>query len=183
MSLSQSSTSTNQIDVQNLQELCQLCLQEFNSCMFYSNKVQSNDVNESNNESLKLTYLSDELIFKLTLIILMTIEQLKPKRSYTGSSNTSKTTLNIYFIGVTFALIFFSHIVNHTIIRFQESLLGLNKKSKRLSLTENIKDSDEQTDSNDEVKKIRSMKILHHLHHQIKILKIHLKKIDLIRRR
>lgn len=100
-----------------LQELCQLCLQELNACMFYTNK--STDTNDD-----KLSYLSDELVFKLTMTILMTIEHLKSRRSSLTGNKT-----NIYFTSVAFALVFFSHIVNHTIIRLQEALLNLNRKS------------------------------------------------------
>ena len=111
-----------QIDNQHMQEMCQLCLQEFNACMFYTNL----------NNSERLSYLSDELVFKLTLIILMTIENLKNnKRSHLGlSTSNAKTASSIYFTSVAFALVFFSHIVNHTIIRLQESLLCMNKKNK-----------------------------------------------------
>ena len=98
-----------------LQELCQICLQEFNSCMFY--KSNSND-------DEKLSYLSDELVFKLTMTILMSLEQLKNKRYILPSNATtteSKSHQNsFYFTIVAFALVFFSHIVNHTIIRLQE---------------------------------------------------------------
>lgn len=102
----------NQIDNHQLQELCQICLQQFNSCLFYLR----NDQNES--------YLSDDLVFKLVLLILMSIEQLKSKKL------NSTVNTNIYFTSVAFALVFFSHIVNHTIIRFQESLFSLDKRNK-----------------------------------------------------
>ena len=97
--------------------MCQLCLQEFNACMFYTNKS-----NES--EGDKSTYLSDELVFKLTMTILMTIEHLKKRRSNLTGSKTS-----IYFTTVAFSLIWLSHIVNHTVIRLQEALLNMNKRN------------------------------------------------------
>lgn len=118
-----------------LQELCQICLQEFNSCMFY--KSNSND-------DEKLSYLSDELVFKLTMTILMSLEQLKNKRYIlpsTATSAESKSHQNsFYFTIVAFALVFFSHIVNHTIIRLQESLLDFKVKKTDLITSENLQD-------------------------------------------
>ncbi len=100
------------IDNLRLQELCQLCLQEFNSCMFYARNCDSN--------TGELGFLPDDLVFKLTLIILMTIEQLKNKRA--NSSSTGKSQLGIYFTCVAFALLFFSHILNHACMRLQADL-------------------------------------------------------------
>lgn len=105
-----------------LQELCQVCLQEFNACMFYTSR--QNPYSQDNSNEDKLSFLSDELVFKLTMTILMTIEHLKSRRASLTGPRT-----NIYFTTVAFALVFFSHIVNHTIIRLQESLLNLNRKT------------------------------------------------------
>jgi hypothetical protein len=122
-----------------LQELCQICLQEFNSCMFY--KYNSND-------DEKLSYLSDELVFKLTMTILMSLEQLKNKRyilpstaAAAAATTAEKSHQNsFYFTIVAFALVFFSHIVNHTIIRLQESLLDFKVKKTDLITSENLQD-------------------------------------------
>jgi hypothetical protein len=85
-------SQSTQIDNQNFQELCQLCLQEFNSCMFYR-KLENSD-NKSDN---MLYYLSDELVFKLTVIILMTIENLKSNKRAIVASNSPKTPSSLYF--------------------------------------------------------------------------------------
>jgi protein SMG5 len=131
-------TQSSQIDNQHLQEMCQLCLQEFNSCMFYTTNLNNdNEIDGNNlNENKSLSFLSDELVFKLTLIILMTIENLKSSKRLNLGLNTSnsKMATSIYFTSVAFALVFFSHIVNHTIIRLQESLLSMNKKNRPLNL-------------------------------------------------
>ena len=128
-------TSINQIDNLKLQELCQLCLQEFNSCMFYQKSDNKNPSFDQLNNETKLTYLSDDLVFKLTVIILMTIEQLKSQKVYllpnsNAQSFQNKPQMGIYFTSVAFALLFFSHILNHTCIRFQAALYGANKIEK-----------------------------------------------------
>ena len=97
---SQTDNKTVLISNMQLQEMCQLCLQELNACMFYTSSAE------------RFSYLSDELVFKLTMTILMTIEHLKSRRSNLTGNKT-----NIYFTTVAFALVFFSHVVNHTIIR------------------------------------------------------------------
>lgn len=127
-------SQSTQIDNQNFQELCQLCLQEYNSCMFYR-KLENTENKSDNMSNDKLYYLSDELVFKLTVIILMTIENLKSNKRAIVASNSPKTPSSLYFTSVAFALVFFSHIVNHTIIRIQESLLGHYNKNKALTLT------------------------------------------------
>ena len=127
--LTQANNDAVLISNHQLQEMCQVCLQEFNSCLFYTNKSNYFD------QSDKLSCLSDELIFKLSMTILMTIEHLKNKRSNVAAIPTNKT--SIYFTTVAFALVFFSHIVNHTIIRLQEALLNLNRKHKSLVLHNN----------------------------------------------
>ena len=126
---SQTNNKSVLISNHQLQELCQLCLQEFNACMFYT--INRECASSAPNEE-KLSYLSDELVFKLTMTILMTIEQLKGRTSSQGGPKTS-----MYFTAVAFALVFFSHIVNHTIIRLQESLLNLNKKNSPSPIAEN----------------------------------------------
>ena len=130
---SSNNNSATKVAITNhqLQELCQICLQEFNSCMFY--KYNSND-------DEKLSYLSDELVFKLIMTILMSLEQLKNKRYIlpsTATTTESKSHQNsFYFTIVAFALVFFSHIVNHTIIRLQESLLDFKVKKTNLITSE-----------------------------------------------
>ena len=121
-----------------LQELCQLCLQEFNSCMFYTKSNIPNNNKDNNNDETtqKVYYLSDELVFKLTLIILMSIEQLKIKKLHQTNSS------NIYFICVAFAILFFSHILNRTIIRLQDSLSNMSNKNNRLLSVEDMNEED-----------------------------------------
>lgn len=137
------------IDNQQLQELCQVCLQEFNSVMFYrkpeaatttANELPSLERSSSTgscSSSSSLAYLSDELVFKLTVIILMTIEQLKTRRTFLNNTNanSSKQTHHsrLFYTSVAFAHVFFSHIVNHTIIRLQEALLSMRTKNKSAS--------------------------------------------------
>jgi len=97
--------------------------------MFYTNNStgrsrKPEDASKADLDADRLSYLSDEVVFKLTMMILMTIEQLKARRSTLTGNKT-----NIYFTTVAFALVFFSHIVNHAILRLQEALLNLNKKA------------------------------------------------------
>jgi len=120
---SQSSNKSVLVSNQQLQDICQVCLQELNACMFYTNKMPV-ETGKAVQEADKLSCLSDELVFKLTMTILMTIEQLKARRAMLSGNKT-----NIYFTSVAFALVFFSHIVNHAILRLQEALLNLNKKT------------------------------------------------------
>ena len=122
-----------------LQELCQVCLQDFNSFMFY----------RPDQNAAKLSYLPDELVFKLTMTILMSIEQLKGGKRTQGYP--TKTMSNVYFTTVAFALIFFSHIVNHTIIRLQEAILG--KKDKPIL---NCDEEDDEEEVNNEAKEDKS---------------------------
>lgn len=133
-----SSISNETVTNHQLQELCQLCLQDFNSCMFY--------LNSSHNE--KLSYLSDELVFKLLMTIVMSLEQLKNKRFLLDGTQSSKAPTSFYFTTVAFALVFFSHIVNHTIIRLQESLLNLKQNKSMLTLkSEDDYQDDESTET------------------------------------
>jgi len=117
--------------------------------MFYTTNLNNdNEVGSDNldSESKSLSFLSDELVFKLTLIILMTIENLKSSKRLNLGLNTSnsKMATSIYFTSVAFALVFFSHIVNHTIIRLQESLLSMSRKNKpSLSVKKGDDDQDE----------------------------------------
>ncbi len=143
-------TQSTHIDNQHLQEMCQLCLQEFNSCMFYTTNLNDDNGNNTSHDNKSLSHISDELVFKLTLIILMTIENLKSSKRLNLGLNTNNTKIatSIYFTSVAFALVFFSHIVNHTIIRLQESLLSINKKNKPLVSSK----MDEQDEDMDEIK-------------------------------
>jgi len=117
--------------------------------MFYTTNLNNDNEVDSDNldsENKSLSLLSDELVFKLTLIILMTIENLKSSKRLNLGLNTSnsKMATSIYFTSVAFALVFFSHIVNHTIIRLQESLLSMNRKNKpSLSMKKGEDDQDE----------------------------------------
>lgn len=106
------SSNPSQIDNLQLQELCQLSLQQFNSCMFYLK-----------NSDPKQPFLPDDLVFKLTMLILMCIEQLKAKKQPQIKSQS-----DIYFTVVAYGLLFFSYIVNHTIIRFEQSLIQSQNK-------------------------------------------------------
>lgn len=137
------------INNQQLQEMCQLCLQQFNSCMFYTETKQSEAAAAKEDA---LAYLSDELVFKLTLIILMTVEQLKLKKLPNQQHQHNKPQLNVYFTFVVFALIFFSHVVNHTIIRLNESLMSshTNRILEKVRLNE-PDDDDDETDKNQQV--------------------------------
>jgi hypothetical protein len=128
------------LNTNNLQELCQLCLQEFNSCMFYKS-CESNASTKSNKtiQSEKLTYLPNDLVFKLSIMIIMTIERLKKaKFMKTSNKDTSNT---ILFTAIAFAFIFFSHIINHSILRFQEDIFNLQKATEDELSTDG--DSDE----------------------------------------
>ena len=146
-----SSTSTDNkagsesCDTNRLQELCEQCLLEFNTCMFYTKikktaDAQEDDEDEDDDEKgskqvAASHYLSDELVFKLAMITLMSVEQLKVRRgvrpSGAASASASATTStnyahhnHVYFISIAFSLLFFSHVLNHAIIRLQSVLLA-----------------------------------------------------------
>lgn len=153
-------TSTfDKIDSQRLQTMCQECLQQFNSCMFYVPKNEDEADEEETNELLATvssrlpSSLNDELIFKLTLVVLMTIEQLKPKKN---STSPSKSQLSVYFTFVAFALVFFSHIVNHTIMRLEEALLEAHKS--RMLEKVRVDDEEDDEDENDKVEESEDKK-------------------------
>jgi hypothetical protein len=140
-------------NLQQLQELCQLCLQEFNSCLFHARKERkssfSNEQNKKaeSSEAKFMTYLPDDLVFKLTLIILMTVEQLKSKKQVL---NNKTPQLGIYFTSVAFALLFFSHILNHAIMRIQTALLSSNTKSIEEKLTLEKENQHEEQEKKDQ---------------------------------
>ncbi len=118
-----------------VQELCQMCLQDFNSCMFFKQDQSRKGRRENSNE--KLQFLPTDLVFKLTLVVLMTIERMKKyrhhSRSHENKAASSKQENTLLFTAIAFAFVMFSHIVNHTIIRFQYEILNLQKPL-RLSL-------------------------------------------------
>ena len=136
--------------INHLQELCQICLQEFNSCMFYKSyetsvgnqsllKNKNKMKNKGSNGNDKLAYLPNDLIFKLSIMILMTIERLKKAKFM--KSNANKDTINsTLFTAIAFAFIFFSHIINHSILRFQEDIFNLKKERETI-----VKDTDAAT--------------------------------------
>jgi len=134
----QQSQAQQQVNINKLQELCQQCLHEFNSCLFYKPIDESLNSGEENNN--KVFYLSDELVFKLVLTIIMTVEQLKLKKSSSSTYQSMGQPSTIYFTCVAFSLLFFSHVLNHTIIRIQESLLTLNKKKSEVEEREGDKE-------------------------------------------
>lgn len=121
------------IDTQQLQEMCQLCLQQLQSCMFYTES-----------ETLGTSHLSDELIFKLSLIVLMSVEQLKAKK--TQLQPPGKAQLNAYFTVVAFALVFFSHLIDHAVIRLDEVLMAAHTNR----MMQKVKLGDDEGDSVDE---------------------------------
>jgi hypothetical protein len=149
-------TNTKPINSQNinhLQELCQICLQEFNSCMFYKSFETSNQQSMQNNSKMKnkgsngndkLSYLPNDLIFKLSIMILMTIERLKKAKFVKTNSNNKDSINTTLFTAIAFAFIFFSHVINHSILRFQEDIFNLKKEREKKI----VKDTD--TVTNDE---------------------------------
>ena len=81
------------------------------------------------------------------LTIVMSLEQLKNKRFNSTSTDNQQRPTNFYFTTVAFALVFFSHIVNHTIIRLQEELLNVKQKSKSIEAI--FKSSGEENEDDD----------------------------------
>ena len=144
----------------HLQELCQLCLQEFNSCMFYksfetgnqaSSSTKINKIkNKGSNINDKLAYLPNDLVFKLAIMILMTIERLKKAKFIKTNNNNKDTISTTLFTAIAFSFIFFSHIINHSILRFQEEVFNLKKLNN--SNNEEAKDVDTATITNDEMR-------------------------------
>jgi protein SMG5 len=142
------------VNINNLQELCQLCLQDFNICMYFNDELKNNND--------RLTYLPNDLVFKLMLMSLMTIERLKRHRNF-NNQKTSATKNTILFTAIAFAFLLFSHILNHAITRFEKDILNLTHNQeiiqekhddgiKKILVT---KDSDSEELSEDEkMKKI-----------------------------
>ncbi|RNA44425.1 SMG5-like [Brachionus plicatilis] len=141
-------SNSNQIDNQQLQELCQFSLQQFNSCMFYLK-----------NSDPRKPYICDHLVFKLLLLILMSIEQLKAKKQA-----QNKCQSDVYFTVVAYGLIFFSYILNHCIIRFEQSiLLSKSKQILNLSEEESLEKSESRDTGDEKPAEIKSSKKKSHL--------------------
>ena len=152
------------LNTNNLQELCQICLQEFNACMFYKSFETNNTASTKNSKTKwkgttnlneKLAYLPNDLIFKLAIMILMTIERLKKAKFVkinTSSAYNKEMANTILFTAIAFAFIFFSHIINHSILRFQEDIFNLKKPSLKTEVVVNHDDNIETatTITNDE---------------------------------
>lgn len=141
-------SNSNQLDNQQLQELCQFSLQQFNSCMFYLK-----------NSDPRKPYISDDLVFKLMLLILMSIEQLKFKKQ-----TQTKCQNDIYFTVVAYGLIFFSYILNHCIIRFEKSILVTKNKQILISSEEeNLEKSLSRDTTEEKLTEAKSSKKKSHL--------------------
>jgi hypothetical protein len=137
LNTAEANRATSQTNTNYVQELCQMCLQEFNACMFFKHE---NSRTARSNE--KLTYLPNDLVFKLTLIALMTIERMK-KYKYSSrlseyKSANIKQENTLLFTAIAFSFVFFSHVVNHTIIRFHNEIINLQKPQRLNPGTNNL---------------------------------------------
>jgi hypothetical protein len=121
--------------------------------MFYKSSETNNQQSMQNNNKMKnkgsngndkLSCLPNDLIFKLSIMILMTIERLKKAKFVKTNSNNKDSINTTLFTAIAFAFIFFSHIINHSILRFQEDIFNLKKEREK----KNVKDTD--TVTNDE---------------------------------
>ncbi|XP_062573765.1 nonsense-mediated mRNA decay factor SMG5-like isoform X1 [Saccostrea cucullata] len=104
------------IDAAELQESCQSALQSFNLCMFYEPVVYAEE--EYRDENLQ--YLDDDLVFKLVVICMSTIQLLQIR----GSKQVTAATA--------FLLALFSHILNHIVIRLHNALYEKENPNKLL---------------------------------------------------
>lgn len=115
-------TSKVPANINNLQELCQICLQDFNTCLYFNDELK--------NSNEKLAFLPNDLVFKILLIILMTVERLKRHKNF-NSQKTSASRNTILFTAIAFAFLMFSHILNHAIIRFEKDILNLTQNQEK----------------------------------------------------
>ncbi|GFO37961.1 protein smg5, partial [Plakobranchus ocellatus] len=158
--------ASNNIDLNELQQLCQHTLQDFNLCMFYEPQSFSRDGvhdyikpawgdasggNGEGEEEEDITdpgdpgsfqYLDDGIVFKIVCCLICTIHLLDKN----DSSNMTAATA--------FLLALFSHILNHVVIRLQASFEDKENPNKILiagsSLsTENLQ-AEESSGSEDE---------------------------------
>nr|XP_033779748.1 protein SMG5 [Geotrypetes seraphini] len=95
-----------------LTSLCQSVLEDFNLCLFYlpsspNLSLASEDEEEYENG---YSYLPDRLIFRMVVICLMSMDNLKKA----GSKH--------YSAAIAFTLALFSHLINHVNIRLQAEL-------------------------------------------------------------
>ncbi|XP_072917459.1 nonsense-mediated mRNA decay factor SMG5 [Hemitrygon akajei] len=103
--------NSNTADVE-VTSICQSVLEDFNLCLFYlpSNLNHSGSSEEEEEYDRGCSFLPDLLIFRMTLICLMSVHSLK------------KTGLKQYSAAIAFTLALFSHLVNHVNIRLQAEL-------------------------------------------------------------
>ncbi|XP_013389352.1 protein SMG5 [Lingula anatina] len=122
--------NVTQSDPKELQEYCQNTLQDFNLCMFYT--PQSSMADDMYVE--KPQYLSDDLVFKIVLMTMISIYQLQQ----TGSKQVTAA--------IAFNLALFSHILNHAVIRLQTALYEAENPRKVLELEDDILTSSSEED-------------------------------------
>ncbi|CAL1537298.1 unnamed protein product, partial [Lymnaea stagnalis] len=130
-------SSTNNIEMNELQQLCQHTLQDFNLCMFYEPQHQSREGHQSGwqdsaedeedgeefadpGDPSSFQYLDNGIVFKIVCCLICTIHLLEKS----GSSNITAATA--------FLLALLSHILNHVVIRLQGSLEDMEHPNKIL---------------------------------------------------
>ncbi|CAG5114669.1 unnamed protein product, partial [Candidula unifasciata] len=152
--------TSNNIEMTELQQLCQHALQDFNLCMFYEPQHQlkqrdpqggaeSRDFHlEDFHEFLdpgdpaSFQYLDNGIVFTIFGCLMCTIHLLEK----TGSTNITAATA--------FLLALFSHLLNHVVIRLQGCLEDMEHPNKILiagsSLSSENMHNDESSGSEDE---------------------------------
>ncbi|BFZ01958.1 hypothetical protein BsWGS_04997 [Bradybaena similaris] len=152
--------TSNNIEMTELQQLCQLTLQDFNLCMFYephhqlrqsdlpggpdSRDFQDDDFDEfmDPGDPASFQYLDNGIVFKIFGCLMCTIHLLEKN----GSTNITAATA--------FLLALFSHLLNHVVIRLQGCLEDMEHPNKILiagsSLSSENMHNEESSGSEDE---------------------------------
>ncbi|KAK3764273.1 hypothetical protein RRG08_033355 [Elysia crispata] len=156
----------NNIDLSELQQLCQHTLQDFNLCMFYEPQPHTRDFGQDHSKRVwgeaggdecdeeeeedfvdpgdpgSFQYLDDGIVFKIVCCLICTIHLLDKN----DSSNMTAATA--------FLLALFSHILNHVVIRLQASFEDRENPNKILiagsSLSSENLQRDDSSGSEDE---------------------------------
>ncbi|KAI8793396.1 nonsense-mediated mRNA decay factor SMG5-like [Biomphalaria glabrata] len=151
-------SQNNNIEMVEVQQLCQHTLQDFNLCMFYEpqNGIKERTgghncvVEEEDSEEFadpgdpsSFQYLDNGIVFKIVCCLICTIHLLEKN----GSSNITAATA--------FLLALLSHILNHVVIRLQGGLEDIEHPNKIFiagsSLTNENVPSDESSVSDEEI--------------------------------
>lgn len=118
------------IDPAVLQDCCQTTLNSFNLCMFYEPVAYAEE--EPLDENLQ--YVDDDMVFKIIVICMATIQILHKRNSKVVTAATA------------FLLALFSHILNHIVIRLHGALYEKENPNKLLHSSLHAQDEDDDDD-------------------------------------